>query len=108
MASNLSFKEFVVLAHATRVFLDKPPNTNIRGKDPIDGVWAFSTLEVVGFQILSFYSSVGDRRGMVFDISAQTLLGKYESRIVRAGCRRLISKNAGSVSKYNELFEEQI
>ena len=39
---------------------DKPLNTNIRGKDLIDGVWASSTLEVVGFKILSFYSSVGD------------------------------------------------
>ena len=48
----------------------KPPNTNIRGRDPIDGVWASSTLEVVGFKILSFYSSVGDHQGMVFDISA--------------------------------------
>ena len=91
-----------------RAWGDKPPNTNIRGKDPIDGVWASSTLEVVGFKILSFYSSVGDHRGMVLDISARTLLEKYESRIVRAGCRRLISKNAGSVSKYNELFEGQI
>ena len=45
---------------------------------------------------------------MVFDTLARSLLGKYESRVVRAGCRRLISKNAGSVSKYNELFEEQI
>ena len=75
-----------------RAWGDKPTNTNIRGKDPIDGVWAFSTLEVVGFKILSFYSSVGDHRGMVFDISARSLLGKYESRVVRAGCRRLISK----------------
>ena len=41
----------------------QPPNTNIRGKDPIDGVWASSTLEVVGFKILSFYSSVGDHKG---------------------------------------------
>ena len=63
---------------------------------------------MVGFKILKFYSSVGDHRGMVFDISARSLLGKYKSRVVRAGCRRLISKNAGSVSKYNELFEEQI
>ena len=43
---------------------------------------------------------------MVFDVSARSLLGKYGSRVVRAGCRRLSSKNDGSVSKYNELFEE--
>ena len=39
---------------------DKAPNTNIRGKEPIDGVWASSTLEVVDFKILGFYSSIGD------------------------------------------------
>ena len=58
--------------------------------------------------MLSFYSSVDNHRGMVFDISARSLLGKYDSRIVRARCRRLISKNSGSVSKYNERFEGQI
>ena len=36
------------------------------------------------------------------------MLGKYESRVVKAGCRSPSSKNAGSVSKYNKLFEEQI
>ena len=68
-----------------RAWGDKPPNTNLRGKDPIDEVWASSTFDVVGFKILSFYSSVSDHRGMVFAISARSLLGKYESRVVRAG-----------------------
>ena len=45
---------------------------------------------------------------MMFDILAQSLLGKYESRVIRAGCRRLSSKNVGKFGKYNELFEEQI
>ena len=64
----------------------KPPNTNIRGKDPINGVWASSTIEFVGFKILGFYSSVGDHRGMIFDVTARSTLGKYESRVIRAGC----------------------
>ena len=84
-----------------RAWKDKAPNTNIRGEDPIDGFWAPSTLEVVGFKILGVYSSVGNHRWMVPDVSVRSLLGKYESRVVKAGYRRLRSKNAGSVSKYN-------
>ena len=57
---------------------------------------------------MGFYSSVGDHRGIIFDMSARSLLGRYKIRVVRADCKRLISKNAGSVSKYNEVFEEQV
>ena len=65
-------------------------------------------MEIVGFKIIRFYSSVGDHRGIVFDVSSRSLLRKYESRLVKAGCRRLSSKNTRSVSKYNKLFEEQV
>ena len=33
---------------------------------------------------------------------------KYGSRVVKANCRRLSSKNARSVSKYNKLSEDQV
>ena len=91
-----------------RAWGDVPPNINIRGKDPINGVWASSTLEIVGFEILGFYSSVCDHQGMVFGVSLRSLLGKYRNRVVRARCRRLRCKNAGSINKYNELFKEQV
>ena len=45
---------------------------------------------------------------MVFDITAPSLLGKYEVRVERAGCRRLNSKNKGSRSRYNEILEDHI
>ena len=53
-----------------RAWEDETLNTNIRGKEPIDGVRTSSTLEVVGFKILGLYSSVGGHREMVFDTSA--------------------------------------
>ena len=84
------------------------PNTYIRGREPVDGVWASSSLEIVGFKILPFQSSVGDHRGMVFDITMRSLLGRYEARVVKAGCRRLISSNQGSLTRYNALFEDQV
>ena len=69
-----------------RAWDNKTPNTNIRGTDPINGVWASSTLKFVEFKILGFYSSVGNHRGMIFDVTARSLLEKYESRVIRAGC----------------------
>ena len=67
-----------------------------------------SSLKNVGLNIFRFYNSVGDIRGTVFDVSLYSLLGRYESRVVRAGYRRLSSRNAGSVSKYSKQFEEQV
>ena len=91
-----------------RVWGDVTPNTYIRGREPVDWVWASSTLEIVDFKILPFQSSVGDHRGMVFDIMMRSLLGRYEAQVVKAGCRRLISSNQGSLSRYNAIFEDQV
>ena len=64
--------------------------------------------EVVGFKVLWFASSVTNHRGMVFDITTWSLLGKYESRAVRTGCRRLHSKNKGSVFKNCLVLEDHM
>ena len=49
-----------------------------------------------------------DHRGMVFDVTTRLLLGKYKARVEKAGCRRLISSNQGSVDRYNKLVEDQV
>ena len=78
---NIGLKE---ISH--RAWEDKPPNTHIRGKEPIDGIWAPSTLalDIVGFKILGLYSSIGDYQGMVFDVTSQYILGNHENRVIRA------------------------
>ena len=58
-----------------RAWGNRPPNT--QGKIPIDRVWATNSLDIAGFKILPFYSSVGDHRGMVFDVTSRFLLGKF-------------------------------
>ena len=63
-----------------RAWGNRPPNTHIRGKIPVDGVWASNSLEIAGFKILPFYSSVGDHRGMVFDVTSRSLLGKFKKQ----------------------------
>ena len=54
--------------------------------------------------MLSFGESVGDHRTMIFDVSTRSLIGKFEHRIVRAGCRRLNCKTS-SLTSYNRILE---
>ena len=80
------------------------PNTHIDGSHPIDGVWASRSLEIGGFKMLPFGEGVGDHRTMLFDVSSRSLLGVFEHKVVRAGCRRLNTKTS-SLSRYNEILE---
>ena len=45
---------------------------------------------------------------MVFDVTSRSLLGKFENRVIKPGCRRLNTKNKGSVTSYNQVFEDQL
>lgn len=58
--------------------------------------------------MLSFGESVGDHRSIVFDVKSRSLLGQYEQPVVRAGCRRLTTKNGNTISRYQELLDEQM
>ena len=89
---------------SSRAWGFEEPNTFIDGHKPIDGVWASQCLEIGGFKLLSFGESIGDHRTMIFDVSTRSLLGKYEHRVVRAGCRRLNCRTT-SMGRYNKLLE---
>ncbi len=86
----------------------REPNTHISGKLPIDGVWVSEDLEVRGVKILTFGESVGDHRTIIFDITTRSLLGEHQHRIVRAGCRRLVTRNQGALSRYQSILEQQM
>ena len=45
---------------------------------------------------------------MIFNVTSKSLLGKFENRVIKLGCRRLNTKNKGSVTRYNQVFEEQL
>ena len=94
--------DLVELSHKS--WREVEPNTYIDGTRPIDGVWASDSLEIGGFKMLSFGESVGDHRTMIFDVSSRSLIGKFEHRIVRAGCRRLNCKTH-SLHSYNRILE---
>ena len=91
-----------------KVWRGEEPNTYIDGKMPIDGVWASPELEIGGFKILYFGESVGDHRTVVFDISTRSLIGKFEQKVVRSGCRRLNTKNEKCFSSYNKILLEHM
>ena len=45
-----------------KVWWGSPPNTHISGSKLIDVIWASRSLEIGGFEFLSFSKSVGDHR----------------------------------------------
>ena len=89
---------------SSRAWDSDEPNTFIDGRKPIDGVWASRSLEIGGFKLLSFGESIGDHRTMIFDVSTRSLIGKFEHRVVRAGCRRLNCRTT-SMGRYNKILE---
>ena len=83
------------------------PKTFIDGQQTIDGVWSSTILEIGSFKLLSFGESIGDHRTMIFDVTTRSLIGKFEHRVVKAGCRRL-NYNTSSMSRYNTLLEKLV
>ncbi len=45
---------------------------------------------------------------VIFDVTARSMIGKFEHKIVRSGCCRLNSKNKASRKKYSDIVEEQM
>ena len=82
--------EMVEISH--KAWDGHEPNTYIDGSKPIEWVLALRCLKIGGFILLSFGESVGDHRTMIFDVTTQLPIGKFEHKVVRASCRRLNCK----------------
>ena len=82
------------------------PHTFEFGSLPIDAIYATPDLEISNFLALSFHESVGDHRTMLVDITMTSAIGKTQGKIIRPVTRRLTTKQAVCVSKYNKLVEE--
>ena len=52
--------------------------------------------------------SVGDHRTIILDVTALSMIGSYEFKIVYPACRRLSTANAGSMKKYLTEVERQL
>lgn len=45
------------------------PNTYVDGKNPIDGVWVSSEIEITYIKLLNFLESVGDHRKLYWSLA---------------------------------------
>ena len=85
---------------------DVPPNGFVLGKNPIDCVLTTSNIEVTSMLIQPFSMSVGDHRTIILDVTALSMIGTYEYKVVYPACRRLSTTNKASVEKYTAEVEK--
>ena len=57
--------------------------------------------------MFTFAESPGDHRSLCFDISTQSLLGKFRYNVCRPVSRRLVTSQQSLVTRYNEIVRDQ-
>jgi len=101
-AEGVELEEF-----SHKYYGNKPPNTFINGRFPIDAGYKTPDVEVTVFCMLSFMKSPGDHRGWIIEVTTRSMLGKDLLRITRTPGRKLVSTQPRSVKRYNESVEKQ-
>ncbi|KAL7540242.1 hypothetical protein ACHAXR_009967, partial [Thalassiosira sp. AJA248-18] len=85
------------------------PNTWVRGKEAIDGIWVSRSLEIIGASYLPYHADLGDHRPVMVDITVQSLLGTNLKQFAPPAARRLNSKVKGIrpayMDKLKKLFQ---
>jgi hypothetical protein len=64
-------------------------------------------VEIVNLSMLNFAESPGNHRSLLFDISTHSLLGEFRYKICHPVSRQLVTSQADSVKRYNEIVREQ-
>jgi hypothetical protein len=85
----------------------KEPYTHHLGKSPINGGYKSPEVGIVNLSMLNFAENPGNHRSLLFDISTCSLLGKFRYKICRPVSRQLVTSQADSVKRYNEIVREQ-
>ncbi len=83
------------------------PYRHLSGKSPIDGCFKSLEVEIVNLTMLNFAESPGNHRSLLFDISTCLLLGEFRYKICHPVSCRLVTSQADSVKRYNEIVQEQ-
>ncbi len=83
------------------------PYTHLLEKSPIDSCYKSLEVEIVNLTMLNFAESPGDHRSFLFDVSMHSLLGEFRYKICRPVSCRLVTSQADSVKRYNEIVQEQ-
>jgi hypothetical protein len=85
----------------------KEPYMHHSDNTPIDGGYKSPEVEILNLAMLNFLESPGYHRSLVFDISTRSLLGVYRYKVCQPVSRGLVTSQASSVRRYNEIIQEQ-
>jgi hypothetical protein len=85
----------------------KEPYTNHSGKPPIHGGYKSPEVEIVNLSMLNFAESPGNHRSLLFDISTHSLLGEFRYNVCCPVSCRLVTLQADSVKRYNNIVRDQ-
>ena len=84
------------------------PPTQHNVRKSIDDIYVSQNVTHVKTGYFPFGDGPGDHRGLFIDLQIASLFGDNIHAIHRLLARRLITKNAKVVKKFNQLYEEQI
>ncbi len=83
------------------------PYTHLSEKSPIDSCYKSPEVEIVNLTMLNFTESPGDHRSLLFNVSTRSLLGEFRYKICCPVSCQLVTSQADSVKRYNEMVQEQ-
>jgi hypothetical protein len=87
---------------------DLEPRTFVYGNSkPINGVYHTPDLTITALMQLSFHRGVGDHRTVLVDISTESVIGKFERRVIPPKARCLVTKNDNSVNAYLQFVTKE-
>jgi hypothetical protein len=84
-----------------------PPNTHIKGTQPITSGYISSKIEVLNLAMLNFRDSLGNHRLLILKVSTRSLLGKFWHKVCWPVSRRLVTSQQLLVDRYNRIVQEQ-
>ncbi len=76
-----------------------------QGSTPIDGLWAFSNLDISNACVMPFGYRVGDHRAFILDIPLVSLVGENPVKIVQPASCRLNSRLPGCGNEFARSLE---
>ena len=84
------------------------PNTHKRGSQPIDGIFASESIEMLKGGYDGGQDSISDHRLIWADITLDSILGANRGEISQPKSKRLQLTNRRSTKRFNRLFRQQI
>jgi hypothetical protein len=100
--NNIKMEEFT-----HKCWRPKEPYTIYTGESPINGNYKTPEVEIVNLSMLTFTESPGDHRSLLLDVLTSLLLGLYKYKVCQLVSCHLVTYQARSAKRYNEIVLEQ-